>query len=87
MSATKRSSGFPRVISVLAPLFAVTLGGCVAVPLLELAASMPTSKPAPCVATTSGDPAPGCNTSAYSSMIPGMASLMQVIAPAASLSH
>jgi hypothetical protein len=85
MPATNRSSGFLRAVALLVPLSAA-LGGCVAVPLLELAASS-ASPTTPCATNASADPVPGCNAGATGSMIPGMASLMQVFAPATSPSQ
>ncbi len=83
MSATDRSSRFPRAVVILVPLLAA-LGGCVALPLMELAAT-PTSSAAPCA--TAGDPAAGCNGGGMSSMIPGMANVMQMFAPGTTASH
>ncbi len=85
MPATDRSSSLPRAVAILLPLLAA-LGGCVAVPLLQLAAT-PASQAAPCALVTSGVATPGCNAGATGSMIPGMASVMQALAPAVPPSH
>ncbi len=82
MPTTDRSFSYPRAAAVLVPLL-LALGGCVAAPLLELAAT-PTSQAAPCAA---GVATPGCNTGATGSMVPGMASAMQILTPATSPSH
>jgi hypothetical protein len=91
MPAIDRSSRLPRAVAVLIPLLAA-LGGCVALPLLQLAAT-PTPQAAPCAQNALGNQstpdgtAPACNTGATGSMIPGMASLMQVFAPATAQPH
>jgi hypothetical protein len=82
MPVTDRSSSFPRAVAVMVVSLAA-LGGCVAAPLLQLAATpglgTQSSQAAPC---TAGVTTPGCNTGSTGSMIPGMASLMQVLSPA-----
>jgi hypothetical protein len=85
MPAIDHASGFRCAVAVLVPLLC-SLGGCVAVPLLELAAT-PTSQAAPCAANTSGVAASGCATGATGSMIPGMGTIMQALAPAAQPVH
>jgi hypothetical protein len=87
MPATHRSFGFQWssfrfAIVIMLPL-STALGGCVALPLLALAGSMPTAQSAACATGTSGGTAPACNTGSTGSMIPGVTSLMQVLsAPA-----
>jgi hypothetical protein len=83
MPATDRSFRFPRAIAIMVPLLAA-LGGCVAAPLLQLAATPLASQGAPC---TVGASTAGCSTGATGSMIPGMGSLMQVLAPSAPAPH
>jgi hypothetical protein len=93
MPATRRSSRFPRAVAVLIPLSAA-LGGCVAaLPLLQLGAATPMPQAAPCAQNaqgTQGTPdrtTPACNAGATGSTMPGMATLMQVLAPATAQSH
>jgi hypothetical protein len=81
MPASHRSFSFPRATAVVLPLL-TGLGGCVAAPLLQLAAA-PASQAVPCATGGANNATPGCNAGATGSMIPGMASLMQVISPAA----
>jgi hypothetical protein len=85
MPATPRSFSSLRAVAVLVALSA-SLGGCVAVPLLELAAT-PASQATACAPSASGVASPGCNAGGMGSMIPGMASVMQVLAPGTSPSH
>jgi hypothetical protein len=88
MPATNRSSRFPRA-AVLIPLLAA-LGGCAAAsPLLQLGAT-PMPQAAPCTQNTLGTSdgnTSACNAGTTGSMIPGMASLMQVFSPATAQSH
>ncbi|HTB43594.1 MAG TPA: hypothetical protein VK741_08215 [Acetobacteraceae bacterium] len=85
MPATSRSFSSSRAVAVLVALSA-SLGGCVAVPLLELAAA-PASQATACAPAASGVASPGCNAGGMGSMIPGMANIMQALAPGASPSH
>jgi hypothetical protein len=80
MPPTDRSSSFPRAAVIVLPLLAA-LGGCVAAPLLSLA-TMPAPQTTACANNTPSGTTSGCNTGGFSSMIPGMASVMQVFAPA-----
>jgi hypothetical protein len=81
MPAFYRSFRFPRAAAVMLPLLA-GLGGCVAAPLLQLAAT-PAPQAVPCAVGGVNNATPGCSSGASGSMIPGMASLMQVISPTA----
>jgi hypothetical protein len=85
MPVTPRTLNFPRSLAVLVALSA-SLGGCVAVPLLELAAA-PASHATACAPSAPSGASEGCNTGGMASMMPGMASVMQVFAPGASPSH
>jgi hypothetical protein len=85
MSATARSFHFPRIVAVALPLM-VGLGGCVAAPLLELAAS-PGPQAAACAAGNTGVTTGSCNTGSMGSMIPGIASLTQILAPVGAPAH
>jgi hypothetical protein len=88
MPVTDRSSSFPRAVAVMVVSLAA-LGGCVAAPLLQLAATpgLGSTQSPQAVPCTAGVTTAGCNTSATGSMIPGMASLMQVLAPATQPAH
>ncbi|HEY3847238.1 MAG TPA: hypothetical protein VGL95_09005 [Acetobacteraceae bacterium] len=89
MPATRRSSRFPRA-AILIPLLAA-LGGCVAaLPLLQLGAATPMPQAAPCAQNTRGTPdgtTPACNAGTTGSTMPGMATFMQVLAPATAQSR
>jgi len=85
MQGTQRCSGFARGVAAMAVML-TALGGCVAAPLLQLATA-PAPQATPCAPVIPGGATPGCDGGATGSIIPGMTSVMRMLAAGAPLSH